>query len=294
MQLHVELVDNASPDDSFDVLDSFLRESGFESWVHLTRAPRNGGFSYGNNIGIELARKALPNAKYLLLLNPDIVVQHLAFLPMIDFLDRNPNVGIVGSRLEELDGMPQISAFRFPTFWSEVDAGLRFGFVSNLLSKHLVAPPVRTESHRTDWVAGASMLVRTDVLDDVGLLDEHFFMYYEEVDFCRRAALAGWECWYVPESRVVHLVGQASGINSADKKPKQRPSYVHESRRRYFQKHHGRLYAILADLAWLTSYPLWRLRRFIQRKPDTDPPQLWWDTLRHSSLFHGIDRTSSR
>jgi hypothetical protein len=85
---------------------------------------------------------------------------------------------------------------------------------------------------------------------------------------------------------VVHLVGQSSGINSADKKPKRRPNYVFESRRRYFQKHHGRLYAILADLAWLTTYPLWRVRRWIQRKADTDPPYLWWDMFRHSSLWH--------
>ncbi len=104
-------------------------------------------------------------------------------------------------------------------------------------------------------------MIRREVIDQIRLLDEGYFMYYEEVDFCKRAQKAGWECWYVPQSRVIHLVGQASGINSADTQPIRSPAYVFESRRRYFQKLHGRFYETLADLAWLTTYPLWRLRR---------------------------------
>jgi N-acetylglucosaminyl-diphospho-decaprenol L-rhamnosyltransferase len=283
--IRVELVDNASPDQSAQSLSDAISGYRWERWVQLTIADRNGGFAYGNNVGIGLAFSRDARFDYILLLNPDTVVQPDAIAQLVDFLDTNPKVGISGSRLEDSNGNAQESAFRFPTMASELLNGIRLRFLSRLLNGYVVAPPVRKDSHRTDWVAGASMLIRREVIEQIGLLDEEYFMYYEEVDFCKRAQQAGWECWYVPSSRVVHLVGQSSGINSADKKPKRRPAYVFESRRRYFQKHHGRLYAILADVAWLTTFPLWRLRRWIQCKPDTDPPYLWWDMLRHSSLW---------
>jgi GT2 family glycosyltransferase len=264
-------------------------ESDYTEWIHFQAAPRNGGFAYGNNIGIRTAMERSADFDYYLLLNPDTLARSGAISHLSRFLDSNLAVGIAGSRLEDLKGSPQESAFRFPSVFSELLSGIKLGFLSRLLAKYVVAHSVRDEAHQADWVAGASMMIRREVFDQIGLLDEGYFMYYEEVDFCKRAQQAGWECWYVPSSRVVHLVGQSSGINSADEKPKRRPGYVFESRRRYFQKHHGRLNAIFADLAWLITYPLWRLRRWIQRKPDTDPPYLWWDMLRHSSLWNGID-----
>ena len=285
---HVELVDNASPDDSPKALSEYLARSGFGGWVHLVVAPQNGGFAYGNNLGIQAAIARDPSLQYILLLNPDTIVYPGAIEQLIQFMKANPQAGIAGSRLENPDGTPQESAFRFPTVASELLGGLRLGVASRLLQRYLVAPPVQNQPHRTDWVAGASMIVRREVFDQIGLLDESYFMYYEEVDFCRRAQQADWECWYVPLSRVIHLVGQASGINSADNQPRRRPAYLFESRRRFFQKQYGRWYAILADLAWLATFPVWRCRRWIQRKPDSDPPYLWWDMLRHSSLFHGI------
>ena len=90
---------------------------------------------------------------------------------------------------------------------------MRLGVLSRLLEPCVVAPPVREEQHRADWVSGASMIVlRRSVFDEIGLLDEGYFLYFEETDFCLRARRAGWKCWYVPDSRVVHLVGQSSGL----------------------------------------------------------------------------------
>jgi GT2 family glycosyltransferase len=111
------------------------------------------------------------------------------------------------------------------------------------------------------------------------------------VDFCLRARRAGFSCWYVPESRVVHLVGKASGINSADRQPKRTPEYVHESRRRYFWKNHGRVYTMLADAAYLMAFALRRIRRRLQRRPDTDPPHMLADFARHSVCLHPLSRS---
>src|SRR5277367_5597369 len=102
----------------------------------------------------------------------------------------------------------------------------------------MVAPEPRAAAHRTDWVNGASMMVRREVFDSIGLMDEKFFLYYEETDFCLRALEAGWPTWTVPSSRVVHLEGQSTGATGAIAKRKRVPKYWFDSRRRYFRKHH--------------------------------------------------------
>src|SRR6185312_15227837 len=98
-----------------------------------------------------------------------------------------------------------------------------------------------------DWVSGACMIVRREVFDSIGLLDDGYFMYFEEVDFCHRAQRAGWLCGYVPEARVVHLVGQSTGKTDPDKTRRRMPDYWFRSRRRYFLHHQGRVVTILAD-----------------------------------------------
>jgi GT2 family glycosyltransferase len=130
------------------------------------------------------------------------------------------------------------------------------------------------------------MIVRRQVFADVGLLDAGFFLYYEEVDFCLNARRAGWSAWYVPSSRVVHLGGRSTGVTGASAASRRRPRYWFESRRRYFVKNHGRLYAFAADLAWAAGFAVWRVRRVVQRKPDRDPPYLLWDFVRWNFLPH--------
>jgi hypothetical protein len=202
-------------------------------------------------------------------------------------MDAHSDVGIAGSRLEDPDGTPQRSAFRFPTIRSELDMGLKLGIVSRLLRNWLAAPPVRDDAHQTDWVAGASMIVRSRVFEQIGLLDEKYFMYFEEVDFCLQARHAGWPCWYVPQSHVVHLVGQSSGVTDTRKAPSRRPAYWFESRRRFFTKNRGLFSAVVADIAFSAGYLLWRLRRPLQGKPDVDPPYLLRDLIQHSALIRG-------
>jgi N-acetylglucosaminyl-diphospho-decaprenol L-rhamnosyltransferase len=286
--MSVVVTDNDSGDDSAGRITAAIQAEGWGDWASVMPLERNGGFAYGNNAAIAPALGGQPPADYVLLLNPDTVIRPGAIRELISFMESHPRVGIAGSRLEDPDGSPQRSAFRFQGVASELEEGLRLGIVSRLLERYVVAPPVPERQCRTDWVAGASMMVRRAVFEQIGLLDEGYFMYFEEVDFCLRAARAGWECWYVPESRVVHLVGQASGVTDRTQQRKRRPAYWFESRRRYFVRNHGRAYAALADTAWAAGYAMWRVRRAIQSKPDTDPAKLLGDFIRHSVLVRGF------
>ncbi|MFN0241293.1 MAG: glycosyltransferase family 2 protein [Planctomycetota bacterium] len=281
---HVVVTDNASGDDSVERVRDAIRENDWGSWVSLLPLATNGGFSSGNNAAIApaLESKDPPPPDYFLLLNPDTWVHAGALSALVEFMDANPRVGIAGSRLEDADGTLQHSRYRFHSLLSELESGLRLGVVTKLLRSRIVAPPLVLAAHRADWVAGASMIVRRGVFEDIGLLDAEYFLYFEEVDFCLNARRAGWTCWYVPASRVVHLVGRSTGFTSRSGDRMRRPQYWFESRRRYFEKNHGSLYAFGAAAAWSVGFALWRVRRVLQRKPDRDPPHMLWDFLRFS------------
>lgn len=282
----VVLTDNLSPDDSVPVLTAAIAANGWGDWVDFRPLDRNGGFSYGNNQAIEPFFLSGEKPAYVWLLNPDTLVHEGALLELVAYLDAHPNVGIVGSRLEERDGTPQRSAFRFPTAAGEFEGGMRLGLLTSLLAGVVVAPPVVNECVPVDWVCGASMMVRHQVFDAIGFLDDGYFMYFEELDFCLRARKAGWPCVYVPASRVVHLVGQASGIGQKTAGiAKRLPTYWFDSRRRYFVKNHGIAYAALADLCFATGFAMWRVRRIIQGKPDLDPEGMLGDFIRNSVLL---------
>jgi len=307
-EMRVVITDNLSGDDSVERIERAIRENNW-TWASVMPLERNGGFAFGNNEAIRPVLSSSDAPPYVLLLNPDTVLRDGAINALLSFMDAHPKAGIAGSRLEDPDGTPQISAFRFHSIASEFERGIKLGLVSKLFASKVVAQPVPSSDSQTDWVAGASMIIRRDVLDarSVGsagatprrsaaqprnsgalnLLDERFFMYFEEVDFCAAARRAGWEIWYVPESRVVHLVGSASQLSDARKHRKRRPTYWFDSRRRYFVKNHGVVYACLADIAYTTGFSLWRMRRFIQRKEDPDPPKMLGDFVRNSIFVRG-------
>jgi GT2 family glycosyltransferase/glycosyltransferase involved in cell wall biosynthesis len=276
----VIVVDNASPDDSASVLGGAIAENNWSHWVQLLRAPGNTGFAAGNNLAFAKILQSPNRPGYVLLLNPDTIVRPQAIDHLIQFMEKHPAAGVAGSRLEDMDGTPQFSAFRFPTLRGELDGGLQLDFVTRLVKPHVIAPPVQSEAHRTDWVAGASMMIRTALLEQLGGLDAAYFLYYEETDFCLQAMRAGWECWYVPESRVVHLVGKSTGVTNVANARRRLPRYWYDSRRRYFQKNHGRLYALLAEVIWQAGHALWRIRSVVQRRTGNTPQARLRDGIR--------------
>lgn len=280
----VVVVDNHSGDDSAERIDAHIRAAGY-GWARLVRSELNGGFSYGNNMAIRPSLLSAEPADYYWLVNPDTMVRPGALRALTDFMAARPRVGIAGSSLEDDNGELWPWAFRFPSLWSELDGGLRLGVVTRLLQRHALARRMGPEPEQIDWLPGASMMIRREVFQAIGLMDESYFLYYEETDFCRQARQAGWACWYVPQSRVMHIAGQSTGVTAKTDRPKRLPAYWFESRRRYFIKNHGRLYAACTDVLWMAGYALWRLRRLVQRKPDTDPPHKLADFCRHSALW---------
>jgi GT2 family glycosyltransferase len=283
----VAVVDNDSGDGSFEQIGSAIATSGWGDWVSLIASDHNGGYAFGNNVVIRPALESPNPPPYFLLLNPDTIVRPGAIKALVDFMEKHPEIGIAGSSFEEADGTPWPIAFRFPNVLSELDSGLRLGVVTKILSNWVVPRTMSEQEAQVDWLPGASMLIRRQVFDSVGLMDEGYFLYYEETDFCLQARRAGWPCWYVPQSRVMHIAGQSTGVTDRKLIPKRLPQYWFDSRRRYFVKNHGWLYAAIADAVWIFGFVIWRLRRVIQRKPDTDPPKLLSDFLRNSLFLKG-------
>lgn len=280
-ETRVCVTDNASGDGSVDEIRAAIDANGWD-WATVMPLPANGGFAYGNNRAIEPALRADDRPQYVYLLNPDTVVLPGAVKALVDFLDAHPDVGIAGGRAVNPDGTVRNSAFRFHTVLSELEGSIRLGVVSKLLRKHIVAEPPPDEPSRVDWVSGASMMIRREVLERVGLLDERYFMYYEETDFCLRAARAGFSTWYVPASRIIHLVGQSSGVTGAQRAAKRRPKYWFDSRHRYFRQNYGALRTLAADLLWTGGFAVNNVLQKLRGKPRQDPPWLWWDFVRYN------------
>lgn len=283
----VVVVESQSPDDSVAKLQAAIRANGWNDWCELKPLDHNGGFAYGNNEGIRPFLESDDRPDLVLLLNPDMISRPGAIPTLVRYMDHHPDVGIAGSRTEWPDGSPQTSAFRFPTIAGEIEGALRLGVVTKLLKRHVIAPPPPDREETVDWVVGASMIIRCAVFEKIGLLDDKYFMYFEEVDFCLRARRAGFVCRYVPEARIVHLIGKSSGVTNAATQNRRRPGYWFDSRRRYFVINHGLIYAALADLAFAIGFGLWRIRRAIQRKPDPDPARFLGDFVRHSVFAKG-------
>ncbi len=282
----VVLVDNASGDGSADAIARTLAEEGWSGWCSLLPLDHNGGFSAGNNAAIRRLLAQAQPPEWILLLNPDTVVHRGALSTLVGAALALPRAGIVGSALEEPDGTPQASAFRFLSVLGDFENAVRLGVVTRLLARSTIVLPRPASRSKVDWVSGACMLVRRKLFDEIGLLDEGFFLFCEETDFCLRAARHGWETWFEPRSRVVHLAGQSTGFNPSA--PGRRvPAYVLESRRRYFVKNHGLAYAALADLAWVTGHLAWRARMKLQRRPTEVEPGFLGDFLRQSVFLRG-------
>jgi N-acetylglucosaminyl-diphospho-decaprenol L-rhamnosyltransferase len=282
----VTVVDNHSGDDSARVISQAIAAEGWGAWATLVEAPVNGGFSYGNNVVVRAGQASAHKPDFYWLLNPDTRVHPGALRALLDFVASHPGAGIAGSRFLLAEGQPWPYAFRFPSIWTELANGLRLSLVGRLLKNRVGLRPMGDQAEEVDWLPGASMLVRREVFETVGLMDEGYFLYFEETDFSLAARRAGWSTWYVPQSTVTHLVGQSTGVSGHHAGLKRRPQYWFDSRRRYWVKNHGRLYSSVTDVVWALAFCTWKLRNLIQRKPADYPPHFFFDLLRNSALFH--------
>jgi GT2 family glycosyltransferase len=239
------VVDNASGDGSDDQIAAQIEARGWSSWVRLVRAGDNRGFSAGNNLGINAVK-----ADVYWLLNSDTVVLPGALDEIARALDERPDAGLFGTRLEWPDGSARRSCFRFLKPPSELVTTAWTGPITRVFQNYEPSLPVSDTPTEPDWLCFASVLIRRSTIERIGLLDDNYFMYYEDIDFCRRARQAGIPIVYWPAARVIHLEGQTSSVTKADTKQRRRPAYYYASRARYYAKFHGRLGLLAANLWW--------------------------------------------
>jgi N-acetylglucosaminyl-diphospho-decaprenol L-rhamnosyltransferase len=198
----VIVVDNASSDGT----PTMVRER--YPWVTLIAGRKNVGFSRGVNIGIREAR-----GDFFLILNPDTVVQPDSIGKLLDFMKRTPSAGIVGPKLVYGDGTLQYSCRRFYTWKVLVLRRTVLGKIfknSAAVADHMMLDFDHASTREVDWILGACLLVRRQAVESVGLLDERFFLYFEDVDWCYRMKQKGWGVFYHAESVVVHNYARES------------------------------------------------------------------------------------
>jgi len=275
------VIDNASGDEP--VVAAAIADNGWGDWARVVVAPRNGGFAYGNNLGLkELERDG--RVDFVHLLNPDTVLRPGAVAALADFLQANPSAGIAGGVFENGDGSEWAIAFRFPSLLGEIEQGVRLGLVSRLLARACVPMHMGASAAPADWVSGASMMVKREVFDRVGGLDETFFLYFEETEFCHRAKRAGYEVWYVPASRVVHIAGQSTKVTERNVGPRRLPSYWFDSRRLYFTLTRGPAYAACADALAIVAGWAGLAKSALLGRLHGHVPHFLRDLFRHSAL----------
>jgi len=254
LQSELFVVDNASRDRSAAMVAERFPEAA------LIVNARNVGFGRANNQAIAMA-----GGRYVLLLNPDTLVHVDALRRLVDFAEAHPRAGAVGARLENADGTFQHSAFRAPdlrqAFFGFFDVVPIDSPSNGRYRREQFAAPFQAEH-----LLGACLLLRREALDQVGLLDPRFFMYFEETDLCARLRRASWQTLYTPDAQVRHI-----GAASTSAHRERMSVEFHRSQAYFYRKHRGLVgYAALKTIVWLgVGYRLARsLRAYLRGRID--------------------------
>lgn len=235
-EYEVIVVDNASADGSAAMVRTRFPETV------LIENKANVGFAGANNHAIARSR-----GRYLLLLNPDTVVEPGAPAALVDFMDAQPDAGAAGALLLNPDGSLQDSCYPAPTIFRELWRLFHLDALFPLAQYRMDEWP-RDTPRAVDTVQGACMIVRREVIDRVGMMDPSYFMYSEEVDWCLRIRRAGWRIYWVPRSRIVHF-----GAQSTRQVASRMFVQLYRGKLQYFRKHYGRAYALVYKAVLLAA-----------------------------------------
>ena len=239
LSLEIIVVDSASSDDSVAMV-----RSEFPS-VHLIACTENVGFPRGNNLGLQEAR-----GDYLLLLNPDTVIVDDALAVLVSYLQVNPDVGVVGPQLLNPDGSVQSSRRRFPTVTTGFfESTWLEGLAPGILRRYYALDLPDAATADVDWLTGACIMVPRSTYEAVGGMDEGYFMYSEELDWCRRIKESGRRVVYYPAAQVIHHVGKSS-----EQAVTARHINFNQAKLRYFRKYHGRFMVAVLRVFLLAGY----------------------------------------
>lgn len=268
----VVVADSNSGDTSVASIAAWLKANDPAGKCRLVELAVNGGFSAGYNA----AMKACP-AEFYLLLNSDTVVRPGAIAQLLEAAAKYPQAGLFGPRLEWPDETPQVSCFRDHSPLSELIAAARTHHVTALLRPYEVPLPVANAELRPPWISFAAVLVRNDVLTSAGLLDEGFFLYFEDCEYCHRVRRAGWDIMHVRTARVIHLHGHSSQVETMITTARRLPHYYYASRTRYFRLRYGVAGPTLANLGWCLGRLVSKMRETFGTKKPHLPEMAWKD-----------------
>jgi GT2 family glycosyltransferase len=197
-------------------------------------------------------------------LNSDTLLREGALEQLVKTMVSEKQVALLSPRLEWPNGEPQESCFRYHRPLSQLIGSAGTGVITRLLASYVVPKPVSEGSVFPEWTSFACIMIRGNVFDQVGLLDDGFFMYFEDVEFSFRARRAGFEIMHEPAARVVHLRGGSSPVKSRAKLRQRLPRYYYESRTRYFYKVYGRGGLLAANLCWTLGWTISSLRTLLR------------------------------
>ena len=226
INLEIIIVDNNSTDGSVDMLKNEFPE------VKLIENCQNFGFAKANNQGLRENK-----GRYVLLLNPDTIVLPNALDRMVEFMEANFHAGALGCKLLNPDGRLQPSCRSFPTLTTAFfeNTGLEKLFLRNrIMGRHRIGCWDYNDIREVDQPMGSALMVRREAITQVGLMDEQFHMYYEDVDWCFRIKKRGWRIYFIPLAEIIHYGGQSAWPNMAKMRVQR-----YKSRHKFFRKHYG-------------------------------------------------------
>lgn len=265
LRADVWVADNGSTDGSLAAVHARF------PLVRLIQNNSNPGFAAANNQAI-----AASTGRYALLLNSDTIAWPASIEQLVRFADGKPTTGVVGARLLNPDGSFQASFADFPSLRSELLSVTGIG--PRLFGRwYPNYGPRRSQiARRVDWIQGACMLARRSAIEQAGPMDEQFFMYNEEIDWCMQMWRAGWEVWYLPEARITHYGGQSTRqVRHA------MVQALYRSKVRFFRKHYGHASAIALQSAFVTVLRAkWLIRTLAARERSSAGPPIGWRDLR--------------
>lgn len=273
------IVDNDSQDGSFQKLCEAAAAEAWGDRVVLLESKRNGGYGYGINRAVQEILHDREQPEHLFVLNSDAFATPGSLQKLVAFMDAHPEVGVVGSPIFDMAGNPRVAAFRFPTALSQLRVESQNRIIAWLMPDEVVALPDMSQTVEADWISGTAMLIRRAVVEQIGGFDEGFFLYFEEVDFCRRARRSGWKVYMVADAPITHIGSASTQVEDLGRPL---PDYWFDARERYFLKHHGRTYAALADASFLAGVAVRRMARTITRRAREERPGFIGGFLRAS------------
>lgn len=273
----VAICENGSGADEARRLREAVEANGWSSWVGIREVDPNRGFTGGNNAILEPAMQWPEPPELFLLLNTDTLVGPGMLARMVGFLEGRPEVGIATPQLLDRDGDCQVCAFNDPSVLGEFLRAASTGVFDHLFPRFLTRKSLPHDEGPHDWVCFASAFIRRDVIQTVGVLDDGYFLYLDDPDYCWRARRAGWDIAMCDAATTVHLEGGSNDVPASVKARRRLPRFYYQSRARYFAKRHGIVGLWLANLCWHAGRCISFARDILQWRPWSVPKSAWRD-----------------